>query len=145
MQHVLMQHVPNTLHAPYDFGGKHHVGWGLPNVKRGVGLFTHCECMLFINTHTYIVLIFTVYAERWQTQCVAHFVDASCAERGSFMQHAFMQHVPTTLHASCYFGGKHHGWVGASQCEERGGALHEFCIVLFMHALTLLILLILRT
>ena len=65
-----------------------------------------------------------VYAERWQKHGTAHFVYASWTERISFMQHVLMQHVPTTLHASCYFGGKHHGWVGASQCEERGGALH---------------------
>jgi hypothetical protein len=33
--------VHNTLKQINYFGEKHHGGWGLLNVKRGVGLFTH--------------------------------------------------------------------------------------------------------
>ena len=36
-----VNHVHNTLQTLYYFGEKHHGGWGLLNVKRGVGLFTH--------------------------------------------------------------------------------------------------------
>ena len=70
--------------AQHYFGGKHHGGWGLPTVKRGVGLFTHVFC----------VLIFVRIEAPWR--------------------------------------------VGASQCEERGGALRAlFYVVIVLEGNTM--------